>query len=249
MPLAAKALAQHQWQQFPLISGGMVIVINLPNIKNNQLILDGRTLAAIYAGKITHWDDPRIVKLNPQVKLPHVTINVLHRADGSGTTYNFTHYLAQVSPSWKQHIGFGTTVAWPVGIGAKGNSGVAMFAQRVIGSIGYVEYSYAKLTKLNTVRMKNSAGNIVSPTPQTFQAAAKNARWHAVKNYNILLTNQPGKNSWPLVATTFVLLPTHPKNIAKQKALITFLKWCYVHGTSSARKLDYVPLPNNTVHL
>ncbi len=242
MPQSSDTLSKMHWKQFPLVSGGIVVTVSLPGIPSNQLKLDGETLANIYLGKIKKWNDPAIQKLNPKLQLPSLTITPLHRADGSGTTFNFANYLSQVSPLWKSKVGTGTTLAWPTGIGAKGNSGVAMFAQHLPGSIGYVEYSYAAQNHLNTIKLKNHDGKFVAPTPNSFMAAAHHANWHAVKNFNLLLTNQPGAKSWPIDATTFVLVP-QGKQFAKTNAQVNdFFKWCREHGSAAAVKLDYVPI-------
>ncbi len=247
MPQTSQTLNSQHWIQFPLAMGGLSVTINVPGIENNQLRLTGPVLAKIFLGEITHWNNPAIAKLNPQLKLPNLSITVVHRADGSGTTFNFTHYLNDVSQQWKKKVGASTEVDWPCGIGGKGNSGVAMFVERVPGSIGYVEYSFAKLTDQNTIQLKNRAGNFVKPTAETFLSAAKHAHWEKAKNYRLLLINQPGKNSWPIMATTFALLPISKDKTARDKSIMTFVRWGYNKGGVFAKQLDYVPLPKSTV--
>ncbi len=244
MPLSNQTLKLHHWRQFPLISGGIVIATHIPGVKSNQLTLSGPVIAKIYQGTITQWDNKQITMLNPKLKLPHLRINVIHRSDSSGTSYNFTHYLSKISSSWKQQIGTGTTVAWPTGFGAEGNAGVALFLERTAGTIGYVEYSYAKQGKLAIAKMINAAGKVVAATPKTFASAANHADWKIVKNYNLLIINQPGKQSWPLMATTFILLP---QDSVTNADLMPFFKWCYANGNRAALELDYVPLPSGTV--
>ena len=249
MPQSARTLTGERWLQFPVISGGIVMAVNIPGVKTNTLVLDGRTIADIYEGTVKYWDSAKIRKLNHHLHLPHMHITVVHRADGSGTTYNFTHYLSQIDSNWKKHYGFSTSIDWPVGLGAKGNSGVALEVKRIPGGIGYVEYSYAKQTGLPWAKMRNRSGHVVSPSYKTFQAAAANARWTHVKNFDLLLTNQPGRYSWPMTATTFMLLRNVPANKAINHQIITFMHWCYTTGASAAKPLDYVPMPHNVVHL
>ena len=240
-PLTTTDLNKNQWSQFPVAMGGIVPVINLKGITNNQLILDGTTLANIYLGNDKYWDCADIKALNPHLNLPHKMIVAVHRADGSGTTYNFTYYLAQVSDSFKQRIGVNTLVSWPgMGIGGKGNAGVANQVQSIPGSIGYVEYAYAFQSKLTTIRMKNQAGQVVIPSLESFSAAALHAKWSAQSSYYLILANQSAENAWPIVATTFILYPTSNKN---KKTLKQFFNWVFTHGNVQARALYYVAVP------
>ena len=249
-PLTQKALAQHQAIQFPMIIGGIVPIVNLPNIANNKLILNGPVLADIYMGEITHWNDPRIAKLNPELKLPDETIITVHRSDGSGTTFNFTNYLSKVSATWKQTVGSDTVVSWPgFGLGAKGNAGVASQVEQMPDSIGYVEYAYAVQNHLDTTRMVNADGKIVRATKQSFAAAAANADWKDAPGFYLILTNQPGAESWPIVATTFVLVPQNPARPAATAASVKFFKWAYANGAQSADNLDYVSIPASVYKL
>ena len=240
-------LQQHHLKQFPAIIGGIVMAINIPGVQSNQLILNGHLVADIYLGKITNWNDPRIQKLNPNLKLPNLPIITVHRADGSGTTFNFTKYLSDISSEWKQSVGANTSVNWKVGLGSKGNQGVAAEVQQIKGAIGYVEYAYAKQTNMPVAEMLNKAGKIVQPSLATFASAAKNANYKPQNNFNLILTNQPGANSWPIVATTFVLLP---ENISQQKSdeIKNFFKYSYgPKGQAIAKSLDYVSIPANVV--
>src|SRR5262249_54414348 len=200
--------------QFPMVMGGIVPVVNLEGVKAGDLVLDGPTLAKIFLGDIKTWDDPAIKKLNPNVKLPSTAIAVVHRSDGSGTTFNFAYYPAQVSDEWKSKVGYNTSVEWPVGIGAKGNEGVSNNVAQTKGSIGYVEYAYALQNKLVYTKMVNKDGKIVSPTSEPFQAAAANADWNSVPGYGVILANQPGAASWPMTAATFILVPRQPPDAA-----------------------------------
>ena len=212
-------------------------------------MFDGPTLADIYLGKITKWDDPAIKKLNPNVKLPSEAISVVHRADGSGTTFNFTNYLSKVSPDWKSKVGEGTAVEWPTGVGAKGNEGVSGNIGQTKNSIGYVEYAYAKQNKLTYTAMINKAGNKVEPTTESFQAAASNADWTHAPGYYVILTDQPGDKSWPITASTFILMHKDPADKAASAEAIKFFKWSFVNGGKMAEELDYIPMPDNVVKL
>src|SRR5947208_9337918 len=210
-PLSGKELDQSGLIQFPMVMGGIVPVVNIEGIKSGDLVIDGPTLARIFMGEIKTWNDPAIAKLNPSAKLPSQPIAVVHRSDGSGTTYNFAYYLAEVSPEWKSKVGFNTSVEWPVGIGAKGNEGVANNVGQTKGSIGYVEYAYAKQNKLTFTKMVNKDGKTVAPTSATFQAAASNARWDSQPGYGVILANQPGTQSWPMTAPTWPRRPAEPQ--------------------------------------
>ncbi|MFZ9036314.1 MAG: phosphate ABC transporter substrate-binding protein PstS [Francisellaceae bacterium] len=246
-PLSNEMLEKYNLIQFPAIVGGIVPVINVPGIKPNEMVLDGRVLADIYLGKITYWDDPAIEKLNPSLKLPHAAIITVHRADGSGTTYNFATYLAELNPRWKAEVGIDTSLQWPVGIGAKGNQGVAAQVKQVQDSIGYVEYAYAKSTHMTTVKMINKEGYSVTPDLNSFAQAAKYAKWQPADNYNMILANQPGQDSWPIVATTFILLPKEA-SINVNDNIKKFFEYAYSkEGDETARKLDYVGIPQDVV--
>ena len=218
-------------------------------MKAGDLALAGPTLADIFVGKITKWDDAAIKKLNPNVKLPSDAISVVHRADGSGTTFNFTDYLSKVSPDWKAKVGSSTAVQWPAGIGAKGNEGVANNVIQTKGAIGYVEYAYALQNKLTYTKLINSAGKVVAPTSDAFAAAAANADWAHAPGFHLILTNQPGDASWPITAATFILLPKQPKDEAATKAALKFFAWAFEKGGAAAESLDYIPIPASVVTL
>jgi phosphate transport system substrate-binding protein len=248
-PLAAKELNQFGLTQFPVVIGGIVPVVNVPGIKPGQMVLDGQTLAAIFMGKIARWDDPAIKKLNPSLALPGKSISVVHRSDGSGTTFQFSTYLSRISNDWKNNVGADTAIDWPTGIGAKGNEGVAGNVAQISGSIGYVEYAYAKQNHLSHTRMINSAGKTVDPTVETFKAAAAAADWvGAAKNdFYVLFLNSPGAESWPITATTFVLVYKNPPDAAATQNALKFFQWGFEKGDQAALALDYVPLPENAV--
>jgi len=232
-----------------MVMGAIVPVVNLESVKVGEMVFDGPTLADIYLGKITKWDDPAIKKLNPNVKLPSEAIAVVHRADGSGTTFNFTDYLSKVSPDWKGKVGVGTAVEWPAGVGAKGNEGVSGNIGQTKNSIGYVEYAYAKQNKLVYTAMVNKAGKTVQPTAETFQAAASNADWTHAPGYYVILTDQPGDTSWPITASTFILMHKNPADKAASAEAIKFFKWSFENGGKMAEELDYIPMPDNVVKL
>src|SRR5215469_11837220 len=248
-PLKAKDLDAAGLVMFPTVVGGVVPVVNIAGVKPGQLVLDGPTLAAIYQGKIGRWNDPAIKKLNPSVNLPDQAIAVVHRSDGSGTTFIFTNYLGKMSQEWMQGPGSDTSVDWPVGIGAKGNEGVAGNVAQTSGSIGYVEYAYAKQNHLKHTRMVNKAGATVSPTVDAFKAAASNADWAdaAKNNFYVILVDQPGAASWPITATTYILVYKQPADPAATGQVLKFFKWAYHSGQAAALSLDYVPLPENAV--
>jgi phosphate transport system substrate-binding protein len=246
-PLKGDELEKNGLVQFPMVMGGIVPVVNLDGIKPGDLVLDGPTLAKIYLGEIKTWDDPALKKLNPNAKLPSQAIAVVHRSDGSGTTFNFAYYLAQVSPDWSSKVGFNTSVEWPVGIGAKGNEGVSANEAQTKGSIGYVEYAYALQNKLTYVNMINKDGKTVSPTSEAFQAAAANADWNSVPGYGVILANQPGAASWPMTAATFILIPKQPQDAAAATEALKFFSWAYAKGDKMAQELDYVPMPTKVV--
>jgi phosphate transport system substrate-binding protein len=223
--------------------GGIVPVVNLDGVKPGELVIDGSTLAKIFLGDIKTWDDAALKKLNPNAKLPSQAIAVVHRSDGSGTTFNFAYYLSDVSADWKSKVGFNTSVQWPVGIGAKGNEGVANNVGNTKGSIGYVEYAYALQNKLTYTRMVNKAGKTVSPTSEAFQAAAANADWKSQPGYGVILANQPGEKSWPMTAATWILVYKKPVDPAASAEVLRFFAWAYRNGATMAESLDYVPMP------
>jgi phosphate transport system substrate-binding protein len=247
-PLKAEDLDKDGLAQWPMVMGGIVMVVNIPGVKPGELVLDGPTVAQIYMGKITKWNDPAIAKLNPNLKLPDLAIANIHRADGSGTTFNFTYYLSAVSPDWQSGIGTATTVEWPSGIGAKGNDGVANNVATTPGAIGYVEFAYVLQNKLTFTSMINKAGKTVQPTMDAFQAAAGNADWSAPGFYQIL-ANQPGDQSWPMTAATFILMYKKPVNVAASNDALQFFKWAYEKGDKMAQDLDYIPMPDNVKKL
>jgi len=249
MPLKVEQLDKDGLVQWPMVMGAIVPVVNLEGVKPGEMVFDGETLANIYLGKITKWDDPAIAKLNPNAKLPSAAIAVVHRSDGSGTTFNFTYYLAQVSPDWKDNVGVNTAVEWPTGLGAKGNEGVAATVQQTANSIGYVEYFYAAQNKLTYTGMVNKAGKTVQPTVESFQAAASNADWAKAPGYYVILTDQPGEKSWPITASTFILMHREPADKAASAEAIKFFKWAFANGGKMAEELDYIPMPDNVVKL
>lgn len=246
-PLNPNELELGGLAQFPTVIGGVVPVINIVGVTPGQLKLDSKVLADIYLGKITKWNDPRIVADNAGVSLPDEAITVVHRADGSGTTFIFTTYLSQVSLDWKRGVGGDKAVAWPVGTGGKGNEGVASYVQRIKNSIGYVEYAYALQNKMAHVQMKNRDGQFVSPSDTSFKAAAANAKWNADKGFYEILTNEPGKDSWPITGATFILVHKSPEKVESTQEVLKFFDWAYSNGNKMAADLDYVPLPGNVV--
>jgi len=246
-PLKGVELEKLGLAQFPAVMGGIVPVVNLEGVKPGELTIDGPTLARIFLNEIKSWDDPAIKKLNPSAKLPNQAIAIVHRSDGSGTTYNFAYYLAEVSPTWKSKVGVNTSVQWPAGIGAKGNEGVANNVANTKGSIGYVEYAYAKQNKLTFTKMINKTGKTVSPTSEAFQAAAANANWKSQPGYGVILANQPGDRSWPMTAATWILVYKKPSDPAATASALKFFDWAYKNGGKMAEDLDYVPMPANVV--
>jgi phosphate transport system substrate-binding protein len=246
-PLPGKELDDAGLAQFPMVMGGIVPVINLDGINPGDLVLDGPTLAKIFLGEIKSWDDAAIAKLNPNAKLPKQAIAIVHRSDGSGTTYNFAYYLADVSADWKSKVGVNTSVEWPAGIGAKGNEGVANNVANTKGSIGYVEYAYAKQNKLTFTKMLNKDGKVVGPTMDAFQAAAANANWKSQPGYGVILANQPGEKSWPMTAATWILVYKQPSDPAATGEALKFFAWAYKNGSKAAEELDYVPMPASVV--
>ena len=242
-PLTPDELAAAGLVQFPVVVGGIVPVVNVPGLRPGSLRLTGPVLAAIFSGQVTKWNDPAIARLNPGIKMPGTTISVVHRSDGSGTTYNFTHYLGQVSADWKGKVGEGTTVNWPAGVGGKGNEGVAGYVKQVGGSIGYVEYAYALQNKMTHALVQNKAGRYIQPNGQSFSAAAATVDWAKAKDFYLLMTNAPGANAWPIAATTWVVMYKKPKNAAASASARKFFNWSLTKGQKQAVALDYVPLP------
>jgi phosphate transport system substrate-binding protein len=247
MPLDPKALQAAGLAQFPSVIGGIVPVVNLPGIKPGELHFTGALLAEIYLGKVKRWNDPAIEKLNPEMKLPKFAITVVHRSDGSGTTYNWADYLSKVSPDWKSKVGEGTSIAWPTGIGGKGNEGVAAYVNRVKGALGYVEYAYVLQNRMTYGLVENAAGQYVAPDTASFQAAAASADWKSAPDFDLVMTNAPGQGAYPITATTFILMHKQPKDEARSKAVLAFFKWSYEDGQELAEQLDYVPLPQSLV--
>ncbi len=241
-PLDSTELAESELVQFPVVIGGVVPVVNLPDVQPGQIRFTGDLLADIYFGNITHWGDPRIAAINAGVALPDAEIQVVYRSDGSGTTYNFSNYLAKVSPDWAAKVGEGTSLSWPKGVGGRGNEGVAAFVQQLPNSIGYVELSYALQTGGVYGAVQNAAGTFVQPSAESFQAAAANADWTQAQDFNLMITDAPGENAWPIAASVFVLMPKQGKPEARA-GVIDFFGWVLDHGQPMAAELDYVPLP------
>ena len=245
-PLKPDDLAKNNLVQFPQVIIAIVPVVNLQGVQPGQMRLDGEALADCFLGKVTYWDDPEIKALNTSLNLPHTAITIVHRSDGSGTTFNFTDYLSKVSPDWKNNVGSATAVAWPAGVGGKGNAGVASNVQQVDGALGYVEYAYAMQNHMTYTKMVNAQDNVVEPSMESFQAAAANADYSKVPNFYLVLTNQPGEKSWPITGTTWILLRTDasPDDNA---AVLKFMDWALHHGQDQAKALNYVPMPDSVV--
>ncbi|MCA9519943.1 MAG: phosphate ABC transporter substrate-binding protein PstS [Myxococcales bacterium] len=239
-PLKPQELDKIGLIQFPMVIGGVVPVVNAPGIAAGKLKLTATLLAEIYLGVVTKWNDPKLVAANAGLTLPDKAITVVHRSDGSGTTWIFTNYLSKVSPTWKAKVGNGKAVKWPVGVGGKGNEGVASYVRRVAGSIGYVEFAYA---------LQNKSGKFVGPSIESFQAAAANANWGKAPGFYLVLTDQPGAESWPITGASFILLYKKQRSKAKAIAMLRFFDWCLAHGSEMAKKLHYVPIPANVVDL
>jgi phosphate transport system substrate-binding protein len=249
MPLKPADLNESGLVQFPTVIGGVVPVVNIDGISSGAIKLDGKTLADIFLRKIAQWDDPAIKKLNPNAKLPSQAIAIVHRSDGSGTSFLFTDYLSKSNSEWKDKVGANTSVEWPGGIGAKGNEGVANNVVQTKGSIGYVEYAYAKQNKLTAVDMINKDGRAISPNAEAFQAAAAGADWAHAEGYYVILTDQPGAKSWPIAGATFILIYKQPDDAVATGEAIKFFDWAYKNGSHMAAELDYVPLPASLVGL
>jgi phosphate transport system substrate-binding protein len=246
-PLKPEELEKFGLAQFPSVIGGVVPVVHVKGIESGAMKLDGETLAGIFLGKVRKWNDPAIAALNGGLQLPDKKITVVHRSDGSGTTFNFVNYLSKVNPEWQSKVGEGTSVKWPTGIGGKGNEGVAAYVKQIDGGIGYVELSYALQNKLTFTRMKNAAGNFVQPRDESFSAAAASADWANARDFHLVMTNAPGENSWPITATNFILMYNQPKNASTAKNAKEFFRWVYANGDAQAKALDYVPLPDELV--
>ena len=247
MPLKVEELDKEGLVQFPAIIGGVVPVVNLVGIQPGQMKLTGDVIAKIYLGKITKWNDTAIQSLNPELKIPDVNITVLHRADGSGTSFLFTDYLSKINPEWKDKVGSATAVKWPVGIGGKGNEGVAANAQRLNGSIGYVEYAYAKKNKLAHTQLQNKEGKWVQPDDLTFKAAAANAEWTTTNGLYNVLTDQKGKDAWPITGVSYIIMHKQQAEPIVGKAVLKFFSWCFNNGEKMATDLDYVHLPKDVI--
>ena len=242
-PMSSEDLTKFGLGQFPVVVGGIVPIVNLQGVQAGQVKLDGKLLADIYLGKVARWSDPAIAALNPGVKIPDLKITVVHRSDGSGTSFNFTNYLAKVSPEWASKVKFGTAVEWPAGVGGKGNEGVSQYVRQIPGSIGYVEYAYATKNKLSYTQLQNASGAWIQPNAETFAAAAATADWKSAKDFNVIMTNAPGAQAWPITATTWVIMYKKAKNASHSKVAFDFFKWSLEKGQSQASSLDYVALP------
>jgi phosphate transport system substrate-binding protein len=249
MPLRPEELAKSGLVQFPTVIGGDVPVVNLKGLASEQLRLTGEVLADIYLGKIKKWNEPAIANLNPNVRLPDSAISVVHRSDGSGTTFIWTNYLSKVSSEWQQKVGEGTAVNWPTGVGGKGNEGVAAYVQRIDGAIGYVEYAYAKQNRMAVALVKNREGEYVAPSAKAFQAAAGGADWKASPGMYLILTDAPGKGAWPIAGATFILMHKVQDKPENAREVLKFFNWAYEKGDALAQDLDYVPLPDAVVKL
>ncbi|OPX20160.1 MAG: phosphate ABC transporter substrate-binding protein PstS [Desulfobacca sp. 4484_104] len=248
-PLKLEEQKESDLLMFPMLIGGIVPVVNIKGIKAGELQLSQELLANIFMGNIKSWDDPAIKKANPDLKLPKQAITIVHRADGSGSTWLFTHYLSQISPDWKAKVGYGKVVSWPTGIGAKGNEGVAANVNRVMGGIGYVEYAYAIKGNLTYAKLENQAGKFVAPSIESFQSAAAYADWKNAPGYFMVLTNQPGDNTWPIAGATFILIHKTQPDVKLAKAMLEYFEWCFKHGSDIATQLHYVPMPEEVVKM
>ncbi len=248
-PLEKAELDEAGLIQFPMIMGGVVPVFNLENVDAGDLKLSAPVLVDIFLGGITWWSDPAIKELNPDLELPDSEITVVHRADGSGTTWIFTNYLAKVSGRWKEVVGTGKAVEWPVGVGGKGNEGVAQYVQKIKGSIGYVEYAYALENGIPYSQLRNRTGTFVAPTMESFQAAAASADWESAPGFYMVLTDQPGDATWPITGASFILIHRDQADAARARAMLSFFSWCYASGDREAEKLHYVPMPERVVEL
>lgn len=248
-PLEPAELNKLGLVQWPTVIGGVVPIVNIPGVEAGQLKLTADLLAGIFLGDIKNWNDPKIAEINPGVKLPDASIQVVHRSDGSGTTWIITNYLQKVSATWKDKVGVGTAVSWPTGIGGKGNEGVASYVQRVSGAIGYVEFAYVLQNKMKHVSLRNRAGEFVQPSAASFAAAATSSDWAKAQSFYVVLTDQPGAKAWPITGATFVLMKAKQSNAAKAKAVLSFFDWGYDKGDDMAHELNYVPMPDSVVQL
>jgi phosphate transport system substrate-binding protein len=250
MPLDSRELEKLGMVQFPIVIGGVVPVVNIEGVKPGQIRFTGRVLADIYLGKLRSWNDPAIQAINPDLKLPNAPITVVHRVDGSGTTFNWSNYLSKISSQWKATVGEGTSVEWPLGLGGKGNDGVAGLVSLIPGAIGYLEYAYAlqRLDRISFGLVQNSAGNFVSPNAASFQAAASSADWEMAKDFHLVLTDAPGGDAYPITATTFVVMKKQPKSPERMATVIDFVRWSLENGKSQAETLNYVSLPAALIH-
>ncbi|QHB17647.1 phosphate ABC transporter substrate-binding protein PstS [Mannheimia pernigra] len=246
-PMKADLLQQHQLLQFPAIIGGTVLVVNLPGIREGELKLSGDLLAQIYLGKVAKWNDEAIQKLNPNLNLPDKDILVIHRSDGSGTTFGFTNYLSKVSEEWKSIVGEGKAVKWPKGHGGKGNEGIAAYVRQMKYSIGYVEYAYAKQNELAWTALQNQSGEFVQPNKESFMAAASNAKWNEAEGMGVILTNEAGEKSWPITAASFILIHKKEGKPEATQNVVKFFDWAFAKGQDAAAELDYVPIPEDVV--
>ncbi len=248
-PMKPEELDKYGMIQWPQVMGGVVPVINLPGIDSGKMRLDGKTLADIFLGNITQWNDKRIAALNPDLSLPDKKITVVHRSDGSGTTFIFTNYLVKVSKDWEKKVGNAKAVSWPAGVGGKGNEGVASYVKRIKGAIGYVEYAYALQNKMTYTLLRNKDGHYVAPTAANFQAAAAGAEWDKARHYYLILTDQPGDTSWPITGASFIIVYKKAEHPEKLTAVLKFFDWAFHHGADMADKLDYVAMPDNVVEM
>jgi phosphate transport system substrate-binding protein len=249
MPLQPEQLEKNGLLQFPTVMGGVVPVYNIKGIASGQITLTPRLLADIYLGKVTKWSDPALKAANRGLALPDQAISVVHRSDGSGTTFIFTNYLSKVSPDWKSAVGEGTSVRFPTGVGGKGNEGVANYVARIDGAIGYVESAYAKQNKLATAKMVNRNGSTVSATPEAVMAAAAGADWSHAPAMYMILTDAPGKDSWPIAGATFILMHKVQAKPENAKEVLKFFEWSYANGDRMASELDYIPMPDSVVKM
>ncbi len=248
-PLTVEELEKFDLFQFPMLTGGVVVIVNVRGVKDGALKLDQPTLAAIFLGKITRWNDQAIQKLNPELKLPNLKITVVRRSDSSGTSFIFTNYLSKISPEWNEQVGCGPAVNWPVGIGGQKNPGVCNNVARINGAIGYTEYTYAVEARLTMVALKNHSGNFIRPSADAFAASGANADWKNAPGFYMVLTDQPGEQSWPITGLTYILIPRKSSDAAKREVMMRYFEWCYTTGAASAAKLNYVPLADNVVQL
>ena len=249
MPLKPEVLEKEGLMQFPTVIGGAIPAVNLKGVNPGELKLSGELLGDIYLGKIKKWNDPAIAALNPGLKLPAEAISVVHRSDGSGTTFIWSNYLSKVSPQWKEKVGEGTSVNWPTGVGGKGNEGVASYVQRISGSIGYVEYAYVLQNKMTYALVKNRDGHFVAPSAKAFMAAAAGADWSKAPGMYLILTNAPGADAWPIAGATFILMHNVQDKPERAAGVLKFFKWAYASGDQMAESLDYVPMPDSVVSL